>query len=78
MIVIHLIELGINKSVGIARKAFQDWRETSVTKRSQYLFDLKQGLEECHESMERATVERGNTNTDLIFPRVYIPNIEIL
>ena len=52
----------VNETVQIASKAFQDWRRTPVTSRIQYLFKLKDLLEEnLEEIAQTITNESGKT-----------------
>ncbi|MCG2590947.1 CoA-acylating methylmalonate-semialdehyde dehydrogenase [Rhodohalobacter sulfatireducens] len=52
----------VNKIVHNASAAFKDWRETPVTERIQYLFKLKNLLEENIENIARTiTMESGKT-----------------
>ena len=60
--VTYSTEADVDRTIGIAREAFQDWRETPVTERSQYLFDLKQELEDHQENIAQAlSREHGKT-----------------
>jgi malonate-semialdehyde dehydrogenase (acetylating)/methylmalonate-semialdehyde dehydrogenase len=52
----------VDAAVEEARRAFQEWRETTPVDRSQYLFDLKQELETRQEDIAQALVrEHGKT-----------------
>lgn len=52
----------IDRAANIARKAFKEWRKVPVTDRIQYLFKLKQLLEENLDSIaETITKESGKT-----------------
>jgi len=50
----------LDEAVQSAQKAFQDWRKVPVTKRIQYLFNLKTLLEANFEDLARCiTLEHG-------------------
>ncbi len=52
----------VDEAVRAAARAFEDWRRTPVTERVQYLFRLKQLLEEHFEDIARTiTLECGKT-----------------
>ena len=52
----------VDKAASAASKAFPDWKHTPVTERIQYLFRLKNKLEEHFEELSRlVTIECGKT-----------------
>lgn len=52
----------VGKAATASRNAFREWRETPVTSRIQYLFELKQRLENNLENIARSiTTESGKT-----------------
>ncbi len=52
----------LDKAASAAFKAFPDWKHTPVTERIQYLFKLKNALEEHFEELSRlVTIECGKT-----------------
>ena len=55
-------DVGVDETVETASSAFETWRRTPPVDRSQYLFDLKQELEERHETIAQAlSREHGKT-----------------
>lgn len=52
----------VDEAVAVARRAFEEWRETPPVERSQYLFDLKVELENRQEDIAQAlSREHGKT-----------------
>ena len=55
----------VDRAVAAAMRAFEGWRRTPATERVQYLFALKQRLEESFEDLARTiTMEAGKTLTE--------------
>lgn len=60
--VTYSTEADVEAAVKTAHGAFEEWRETPAVERSQYLFDLKQEIEDRQEDIAQAlTREHGKT-----------------
>lgn len=60
--VTYSTEADVDATVETAREAFEEWRETPPGERSQYLFNLKQELDDRQEDIAQAlTREHGKT-----------------